>query len=123
MSEFRILAATYLLMVALCASGAAAANVIVGVNVVGVQTLSEPQQDALVALLQKEGVRTVRTGLGDKFTHFITSAFQHGIGAVVIVDPLAGNAVATACPPGGSATDYMESRTPLGGRCCLGRFR
>jgi hypothetical protein len=42
-----------------------AANVIVGVNVVGVQNLSETQQTALVELLQKEGGRTVRTGFGD----------------------------------------------------------
>jgi hypothetical protein len=93
----RILAAACALG-ALNADSAVAAEAIVGVNVVGVQNLGEPQQDALVALLQKEGVRTVRTGLGDKFTHFITSAFQHGIGAVVIVDPVAGSAAASQHP-------------------------
>jgi len=93
--KFRILAAACILIGALEANRALATTVIVGVNVVGVQNLSEPQQDALVELLQKEGVRIVRTGLGDKFTHFITSAFRHGIGAVVIVDPLAGSAVAS----------------------------
>lgn len=102
--KFRILAAACILIGALGANSARAANVIVGVNVVGVQNLSETQQDALVELLQKEGVRTVRTGLGDKFTHFITSAYRHGIGAVVIVDPTAGSAAAAqharkAAPP------------------------
>jgi hypothetical protein len=95
MPKFRILAAACILIGALDANRALAANVIVGVNVVGVENLSETQQDALVELLQKEGVRTVRTGLGDKFTHFITSAFQHGIGAVVIVSPMAGSAAAS----------------------------
>jgi hypothetical protein len=92
--KFRILAAACILIGTLGANRVLAANVIVGVNVVGVQNLSETQQDALVELLQKEGVRTVRTGLGDKFTHFITSAFRHGIGAVVIVDPTVGSAAA-----------------------------
>jgi hypothetical protein len=70
---------------------AQAQKTIVGVNVVGVQNLSKQQQDALVEQLQKEGVHTIRTSLGDKFTYFITSAFRHGIGAVVIVDPTAGS--------------------------------
>ena len=95
MPKFRILAAACILVGALGANRALAANVIVGVNVVGVENLSETQQDALVVLLQKEGVRTVRTGLGDKFTHFITSAFRHGIGTVVIIDPTVGSAAAS----------------------------
>jgi hypothetical protein len=92
---FRILSAACILIGALGAHRALAADVIVGVNVVGVQNLSEPQQDALVEALQKEGVRTVRTGLGDKFTHFITSAYRHGVGAIVIVDPVAGSPTAS----------------------------
>ncbi len=47
-------------------ASAVARNITSGVNVVGVQNLSEPQQDALVAILQKQRVGTVRTGLGDK---------------------------------------------------------
>jgi hypothetical protein len=93
--KFRILAAICVLIGALGANRAMAANVIVGVNVVGVQNLGQTQQDTLVEVLQKEGVRTVRTGLGDKYTHFITSAFRHGIGVVVIVDPTAGSAAAS----------------------------
>jgi hypothetical protein len=91
--KIRILAAACALIGALNADGGLAADAIVGVNAVGVQNLSDTQQNALV--LQKEGVRTVRTGIGDKFTRFITSAYRHGIGAVVIVDPVAGSAVAS----------------------------
>jgi hypothetical protein len=67
----------------------------VGVNVVGVQNLSEQQQDALIEQLQKAGVKTVRTGLGDKFTYFIVSAFRHGIGTVAIVYPTEGSSAAS----------------------------
>ena len=62
-------------------------SVLTGVNVVGVQTMSEQQQDALIEQLVKNGVKTVRTGLGVKFNRFIIHAFQHGIGAVVILYP------------------------------------
>jgi hypothetical protein len=65
---------------------ALAGNVIIGVNTVGVQQMSEPQQDALIEALQQNGVKTVRTGIG-KFAHFIIRAYQHGIGALVIVYP------------------------------------
>jgi hypothetical protein len=99
MPKFWILSAACILVGALGANRTLAANVIVGVNVVGVENLSETQQDALVVLLQKEGVRTVRTRLGDKFTHFITSAFRHGIGTVVIIDPTVGSAAASQHAP------------------------
>jgi hypothetical protein len=62
-------------------------SVVVGVNAVGAQLMNEQQQDALVDVLQKNGVKTVRTGIGEKFTHFIIRAFQRGIGAEVIVYP------------------------------------
>jgi len=61
--------------------------VVVGVNVVGVQQLNEQQQDALIEQLRQDGVKTVRTGIDEKFTHFIIRAFQRGIGAVVIIYP------------------------------------
>lgn len=64
-----------------------AGNLVVGVNVVGVQLMSEQQQDALIEQLQKDGVRTVRTGMGEKFTRFIIQASKHGIGAEVILYP------------------------------------
>jgi hypothetical protein len=66
---------------------ALAANVIVGVNVAGAQQMSEQQQDALVEQLRQNGVNTVRTGIGEKFNHFIIRAYQRGIGEVVIVYP------------------------------------
>ena len=94
MSKTWILAVACLLAGAFGARGALAATVIVGVNVEGVQNLSEPQQDALVEQLQKAEVKTVRTGLGDPFTYFITGAFRHGIGTIAIVDPVAGSAAA-----------------------------
>jgi hypothetical protein len=62
-------------------------SVVVGVNAVGAQLMNEQQQDALIDLLQKNGVKTVRTGIGEKFTHFIIRAFQRGIGSEVIVYP------------------------------------
>ncbi len=62
-------------------------KVTVGVNVVGVQMMNEKQQDALVEQLAQNGVKTVRIGIGEKFSHFTVSAFQRGIGAVVIVYP------------------------------------
>ena len=67
---------------------AADRSVVVGVNAVGAQLMNEQQeQDALIDLLQKNGVTTVRTGIGEKFTHFIIRAFQRGISAEVIVYP------------------------------------
>lgn len=89
------LIATCLLISLQSAGGAYAADMTVGVNVVGVQNLSETQQDAVVDQLQKAGVKTVRTLLSDKSAHFLTTAYQHGIGAVVIIDPLSGNAAAS----------------------------
>jgi hypothetical protein len=78
----------------LCASAlflmfapACAQQVVVGVNTVGVERTSEAQQDALIEQLHENGVRTVRTGLGDTFTHFIIRAYRRGIGAVLITYP------------------------------------
>jgi hypothetical protein len=75
-----------------------AANVIVGVNVAGAQQMNEQQQDALVEQLQQNGVKTVRTGIGEKFSHFITRAYQRGIGAVVIIYPTQGSTNAQVRP-------------------------
>ena len=58
------------------ARAAQAHEVVVGVNVVGVDKLSQQQQDALIDQLEKAGVKTVRLGFGDKFTYFITCAFK-----------------------------------------------
>jgi hypothetical protein len=59
----------------LISRGALAENVVVGVNVVGVDQLSEAQQDALVEQLRRDGVTTVRTSLGPTFQHFIIHAY------------------------------------------------
>jgi hypothetical protein len=64
-----------------------AANVIIGTNITGAQNLSEQQQDALIEQLRQNGVTTVRTAIGDKFTHLIIRAYQRGIGAVVGISP------------------------------------
>lgn len=96
MRSFISFSAIGVLLFAFHSRDAAAADATVGVNVVGVEHMSESQQDALIERLQQEKVKTVRTGLGDKFTYFLTSAFRHGIGAVVIVSPTAGSAAATA---------------------------
>jgi len=53
--------------------------------------MSEQQQDTLIEQLTANGVRTVRTGISAKFTNFIIRAYQHGIGAVVIVYPTQGS--------------------------------
>jgi hypothetical protein len=66
---------------------ALAGNVIVGVNNVGAQLMNEQQQDALIEQLRRNGVKTVRTGIGETFARFIIRAYQRGIGAVVIVWP------------------------------------
>ena len=74
---------------------ALAGKIIVGVNTPGVQYMNDEQQHALIEQLQKNGVKTVRIGIGDKFNRFIIDAHQHGIGAVVVVWP---NAKPTAQP-------------------------
>lgn len=63
------------------------AEVIVGVNVVGTQSMNEQQQNALLVQLQQAGVTTIRTGFGEQFTQFIVRAHEHGIGSVVVVYP------------------------------------
>ena len=68
-------------------SAPAQESVIMGVNIMGAQGMSEQQQDALIEQLVRGGVKTIRTGLGAKFDRFIIRAFEHGIRAVVILYP------------------------------------
>jgi hypothetical protein len=77
---------------------ALAGDVIVGVNTVGAQTMTEQQQDALIEQLRQNGVTKVRTGIGESFAHFIIRAHQRGIGAVVIVWPTQGGSGAHTRP-------------------------
>jgi hypothetical protein len=53
----------YILFSALPTHAAQPADVIVGVNVRGWRGVGEQQQDALVAQLQKDGVKTIRESL------------------------------------------------------------
>lgn len=66
-----------------------------GVNVVGVEKSSQQQQDIIIQQLQKAGVRTVRTGISEKFICFIANAYKHGIGTIAIVYPTQGSVLAS----------------------------
>jgi hypothetical protein len=84
--------------------------VVVGVNVVGVQQMNESQQDALIEQLVQNHVKTVRTGIGEKFNRFIIRAYERGIGAVVIVYPGEGNPDARKRPADPSVgLNYAQS--------------
>ena len=83
-----------------------AQKMVVGVNVVGVDLASDQQQDALIAQLQRDGVKTIRTGLGghgERYTSFVIKAYQLGIGSVVMVSPFAGNSGQHALPADAAA--------------------
>src|ERR1700738_3150400 len=85
---------------------ALAANVVVGVNVVGVDLASDPEQDELTVERQRYGMKTIRTALGghgERYTGFVIKAYQHGVGSVVMGDPCAGNSRKHALPPDVSA--------------------
>jgi hypothetical protein len=91
MRKLSIIVIACILFGSLGARAVLAENVVVGVNVVGVDQLSEAQQDALVAQLHRDGVTTVRLGFGSTFQHFIIHAYQNGIGTVAILYPMQGS--------------------------------
>jgi hypothetical protein len=66
-------------------------NVIVGVNIWNEGFLSKAAQEAELKQMAENGVKTIRTSLFPNTTDFITQAFQHGIGTVVIVYPFLGS--------------------------------
>jgi len=70
-------------------------SVVVGVNVYDEGFLSPAEQDAEIERLAKNGVKTIRTGLSKKSVYFITQAFRHGIGSVVIISPTSGSQAKT----------------------------
>ena len=73
---------------------ARAQHAIVGVNVVGTDQASDQNKDALLEQLQRYHVKTIRTSLGghgDRYTAFVITAFQHGIGSEVFVNPSGGS--------------------------------
>jgi len=87
---------------ALSASPALAQHAIVGVNVVGTDQASDQTKDALLEQLQRYHVKTIRTSLGghgDRYTSYVITAFQHGIGSVVFVNPSAGGTINTHALP------------------------
>jgi hypothetical protein len=67
---------------------ASAASALVGVNIVGPDQLDEQQQDALIAQLRHENVKTIRTGfVNDKNILFIIRAYKAGISTIGLVFP------------------------------------
>jgi len=91
-------------------AGGASASFVVGVNVEDVQSMNIPEQDALIAQLQKFGVNTVRVGLDPRFTPFIIKAYRGGIASEVIVS------VKTSgghLRPADAALDLTWSEAPL----------
>jgi hypothetical protein len=71
------------------AGNAHAGTIIVGVHVNNIDSMTEQQQDALVSLLRQNGVKTVRTGIGGAFNHFIIVAHRAGIGVLAAMAPTA----------------------------------
>ena len=66
-------------------------NVVVGVNTVGIERMNEQQQDAFVEQLRQNNVKVVRVGIDEKYNHYITRAYQQGIGVVAVVFPWLGS--------------------------------
>jgi hypothetical protein len=95
----RLLLFAWLLYCSFVSSTAAALDVVVGVNVTGVQRLSEVQQDALIEDLQRDDVKVVRSGIGERFTHFNIRAYQRGIRVLVNVSPTQQGGTAHVRPP------------------------
>src|SRR5258707_13484598 len=94
MQKFRTLLTTYILFYALNTHTTAATNVIVGINVLGVNVASDAHQDDLIQQFQQNGVTTVRTflgGHGDRNTSFVIKAFQHAILSVDVDETFASN--------------------------------
>jgi hypothetical protein len=90
-----ILAATCGLLLLASALSAAAKEVVVGANVYDEGFITQPLQDAEVDRLAGDGVKAIRTGLGVNSVHFITEAYQHGIGTVADVNPAGGTTAKT----------------------------
>jgi hypothetical protein len=89
MRHLHLLLGVWLPLGALAGNVAHAGNIIVGVHVNNIESMTEQQQDALVALLRQHGVKTVRTGIGGAFNHFIIGAHRANIGTLAGVPPTA----------------------------------
>ena len=111
-----------------------AANVVVGVNVAGVQRMNQQQQDALIEKLRAAGVNTVRTGVSslapaESLINFVTNAYKRGIGTIFIVNPTEGGTglhTRPAIPPHNWPQPPMSDADPDGFArwfsALLGRF-
>jgi hypothetical protein len=71
-ADFFLLILCGLLVVDL--SQALGRRIIVGANTIGARYMNDEQQDALIEQLRENGVKTVRTGIGDRFNRFIVGA-------------------------------------------------
>ncbi|MGA2057029.1 MAG: hypothetical protein ABSG88_17165 [Bradyrhizobium sp.] len=69
----------------------AGSGVAIGVNIFDEGAISQAEQDAERQQLENNGVKTIRTGLGNSSLYVITEAFKHGIGTVAIVYPFYGS--------------------------------
>ena len=69
----------------------AGSSVAIGVNIFDEGAISQAEQDAELQQLENNGVKTIRTGLGNSSVYVITEAFKHGIGTVAIVYPFYGS--------------------------------
>lgn len=65
-------------------------NAAVGVNIYELGT-TQASQDGWIQRLVENGVKTIRTSLSDKTVYFITQAYRHGIGSIVIIHPTWGS--------------------------------
>jgi hypothetical protein len=103
---------------------ALAGKLVIGINVAGVQRMSEQQQDALIEQLRKAGVNTVRTGISSLapnqgLTNFVSNAYQHGIGTIFLVNPTEGGSglhTRPAIPPHNWPQPPMSDADPDGFR-------
>ena len=91
MQKLMIIAIAFIFSVFPAVLEAQEKNVVLGVNVFDEGFISQVAQDAEIGQLAENGVKTIRTGLGNSSIYFITQAFQRGIGSVVIVYPFYGS--------------------------------
>jgi hypothetical protein len=76
---------------ALVTQAAPSKSVAVGINTENEGDLSQAGRDSEIELMQRNGVRTIRTALSSKSVDFIVEAYRHGIGAIVILYPTWGS--------------------------------
>lgn len=88
---FTLLITTFLLVIFSVQSASAKSSLIVGVNVFDEGVTSQAEQNAELKQLADNGVKTIRTGLGNSAMYFITGASKRGIGTVAIVYPFYGS--------------------------------